>query len=228
MFDNDYTKYYTMIYEKCQHKFLCRVERDGATLRLSALIAVQIPDGRVSDDVVIQKSKILRDGIGVLDWLKGYAVALDEEDLKIIKREIEKLLTEIPPSTLETSEKFTKDEVYEKLQEFLKNRINELIKTEGGTFIVPDCFTKENKVYVRTTSFSSFISENREMGWSRIEVLKMLKRSGILENGKGRTFDKKVKVNGIPINYYVIRMPLDENGNVIIDGADESISINEL
>ncbi len=56
----------------------------------------------------------------------------------------------------------------------------------------------------------------------------MLKRNGILENGKGRTYDKKVKVNGIPTNYYVIRIPLDENGNVIIDDADESININEL
>ncbi len=167
-------------------------------------------------------------GTGALDWLKGYAATFCDEDLKIIKREIESLLTKLPEDILETSDKVTKDEVFEKLQEFLKNRINELIKTEGGTFIVPDCFTKENKVYVRTTSFSSFISENREMGWSRIEVLKMLKRNGILENGKGRTYDKKVKVNGIPTNYYVIRIPLDENGNVIIDDADESININEL
>lgn len=219
---------YIILFEKKQHKILGRVERDKATLRLSALVAVQIPDGRVSDEVVIQKSKIMNHGTGALDWLKGYAATFCDEDLKIIKREIESLLTKLPEDILETSDKVTKDEVFEKLQEFLKNRINELIKTEGGTFIVPDCFTKENKVYVRTTSFSSFISENREMGWSRIEVLKMLKRNGILENGKGRTYDKKVKVNGIPTNYYVIRIPLDENGNVIIDDADESININEL
>lgn len=228
MFDKDYTNNYTTILEKNQHKIWGRVERDKATLRLSALVAVQIPDGRVSEDVVIQKSKFLNHGIGVLDWLKGYGVVFDEDDFKIIEREIQKLLTVLPKDILETSEKATKEEVYEKLQEFLKIRINELIKTDTGNFSIPDCFTRENKAYIRTTTFSSFVSENREMGWSRIEVLKMLKRSGLLENGKDRSYDKKIKVNGIATNYYVVKMPLDENGNLITNDADESININEL
>lgn len=225
---NTNIKCYTTLYEKNQHKILARVERDKATLRLSVLVAVQIPDGRVSEDVVIQKSKILNHGIGVLDWLKGYGVVFDEDDFKIIEREVQKLLTALPKDILETSEKATKEEVYEKLQEFLKIRINELIKTDNGTFIMPDCFTREKKAYIRTTTFSSFASENREMGWSRIEILKMLKRSGLLENGKGRSYDKKIKVNGIATNFYVVKMPLDENGNFISNDADESININEL
>lgn len=49
---------YIILFEKKQHKILGRVERDKATLRLSALVAVQIPDGRVSDSVVIQKAKL--------------------------------------------------------------------------------------------------------------------------------------------------------------------------
>lgn len=225
---NNSEKNYITLYEKNQHKILGRVERDGATLRLSVLVAVQIPDGRISDDVVIQKSKILNHGIGTLDWLNGYGVVFNEDDFKIIKKEIEKLLTALPKDILETSEKATKEKVYEKLQEFLKIRINELIKTDNGTFIIPDCFTRENKAYIRTTTFSSLVSENREMGWSRIEVLKMLKRSGLLENGKGRSYDKKIKVNDIATNYYVVKMPLDENGGLIANDADESININEL
>lgn len=217
---------YIILYEKKQHKILARVERDRATLRLSVLIAVQIPDGRISDGVAIQKSKLLNHGAGVLYWLKGYAATFSDEDLEIIKREIEKLLTELPKDILETSDKATEEEVYERLQDFLKIRVDELKQIDAGTFIVPRCFTRENKTYIRTTAFSSFISENRDMGWSRIEVLKMLKRNGLLENGNGRTYDKKVKINGSPTNYYVVKMPPD--GNLIINDADENINISEL
>ena len=69
---------------------LGRVERDKATLRLSALVAVQIPDGRVSDEVVIQKSKILNHGIGVLDWLKGYAATFCDDKEKKFEEFIDK------------------------------------------------------------------------------------------------------------------------------------------
>lgn len=229
----DKKDYYTL-YEKSQHKILGRVERDGATLRLSVLVAVQIPDGRVSDEVVVQKSKFLKYGIGTLDWLKGYAVVLDEEDLKIIKREIEKLLTEIPKDILETSEKATKEEVFDKLQEFLKDKINEQrkvneeVKKNRLEFIVPQYFTKNDKVYIKTTEFCTFINENKDFGWSRMEVLKFLKRKGLLETGKGRTYDKKVKFNGVTKNYYVLKMPLDENENLIINEADENIGFQEI
>ena len=75
---------YIILFEKKQHKILGRVERDKATLRLSALVAVQIPDGRVSDSVVIQKSKIMNHGIGALDWLKGYAATFcDDKEKKV-------------------------------------------------------------------------------------------------------------------------------------------------
>lgn len=231
---NNFNENVIILYEKNQHKILGRVERDGATLRLSVLVAVQIPDGRISDDVVIQKSKILNHGIGALDWLNGYGVVFNEDDFKIIKREIEKLLTALPKDILETSEKATKEEVFDKLQEFLKDKINEQrkineqVKKNRLEFIVPEYFTKDDKIYIKTTAFSTFINENKDMEWNRKEVLKLLKRKGLLETGKGRTYDKKIKFNGIPTNYYIVGMSLDEKGNQIMDSEDENIGFQDI
>ena len=56
----------------------------------------------------------------------------------------------------------------------------------------------------------NFISENKDMGWKRLEVLKMLKREGLLVTDKGKVYQKKVKRNGRGKDYYAVKFSEEE------------------
>ena len=214
-------KNYNTIFEKGQHKILACVERDAGSLRLSALAAVQLSDGKTSEPVAVQRQKLISHSTGVLEWLLNYEANVTLDDLKLIKDKILMLL-EQPEKICETASKATQEEVLEKLVEFVKDMKEEL-SSINGVFMAPEAFQRQDKIYIRTNVFDTFISCNKDLGWGKFEVLKMLKRNDLLETGSGRVYDKKVKINKKGVNYYAIKresMPVD-------DMADETIEIKE-
>ena len=222
----DYTlQNYIILHKKNQLKILGYVERDSVTLRLSAMVAVQIEDGRISKEVPIQRSKLQR-STQVLDWIKDYDEEFSDDDFEIIKRKVEALLLNAPKKIDETSEQATTSEVLEKLTEYIEICSGEVITPDGKMLIRHAVFIRNGYGYIRTTKLSEFISENKDMGWSRLEILKLLKRNGLLQTGKDRTYDKKIKINGSCDNYYVIKLPQDKTGNLLKNEPDEIIEID--
>lgn len=217
-------KNYTIIYEKEQYKVLSCAERDAGSLRLSAMVAVQLPDGKVSEPVAVQRQQLISHGIRTLGWLLNYEVNLEQKDLETVKEHILDLL-EKPKKICETAGRATQDEVLRKLGEFAKEMAKEKEKeliSIGGVFIVPETFSRDDKIYIKTSVFATFIEHNKDLGWSKMEVLKMLKRNDLLETGSGRVYDKKVRINSKSTkNYYVIKMESMQ----LDDTADETIEI---
>lgn len=213
-----------IIFEKAQHKIVAYVERDAGSLRLSAMVAVQLPDGKVSEPVAVQRQQLISHGKRTLGWLLDCEPNLEQEDLETVKEHILDML-EKPEIICETAGRATQDEVLRKLGEFAKEKAkekeNELISI-GGVFIAPETFPRDGKIYIKTNVFGTFIEHNKDLGWSRIEVLKMLKRNDLLETGSDRVYDKKVRINSKrEYYYYVIKMESIQ----LDDTADETIEI---
>lgn len=220
-------KYYTTLLDKGQHKIFGLVERDTGSLRLSALVMIQLPDGRVSEPVSVQRSRLVKNGEKELDWLFDCEGNFNEDDLDTVRDRLLGLL-EKPEKITETGEKMTQEEVWETLMGFVRSNTDEITNVDGKTITAPDVFTKEDRIYIKTTAFDRFIEENKTMGWKCLEVLKMLKRYNLLDSGKNRTYDKKVRINGNLKNYYVVRISKDGKENLLIEEEpDEDIEIKE-
>lgn len=112
-----------------------------------------------------------------------------------------------PSDIVEQAEKSSEREVVERLKEYIQIRNNEGAAVDGKITIDPLIFIKNKIGYIRTTSFESFISENKDMGWKRLEVLKILKREGLLITDKDKVYQKKMKHNGSGKDYYAIKLP---------------------
>lgn len=212
---------YNTIFEKGQQKILACVERDAGSLMLSAMVAVQLSDGKISDPVAVRRQKLISCGARALEWLLDFEANLEQKELEVIKEKILALLQK-PEMICETANRATQEEVLKKLVEFVKDRAKEKeLISMGGVFIAPEVFQRPGRIYVKTNRFGTFIDCNKDLGWGKLEVLKMLKRNDLLETGSGRVYDKKVKINGRGANYYAIRMenmPVD-------DMADETMEI---
>ena len=112
------------------------MERDAGSLRLSALVAVQLSDGKTSEPVAVQRQKLISHSTGVLEWLLNYEANVTLDDLKLIKDKILMLL-EQPEKICETASKATQEEVLEKLVEFVKDMKEEL-SSINGVFMAPE------------------------------------------------------------------------------------------
>lgn len=217
-----FMKNFTSIYEGAQEKVLACVERDANSLRLSALVAVQIEDGRISQPVSVTRSKLLSSGIGALRWLNDYREYYSDEALEAISARLRKLLLE-PEKVIDTTDKATAEEVLERLLDFSK-KCEELLSTDGIEFLTPNVFTRDDKIYIKTPQLTVFVKLNNELGWRRLEILKMLKRNNLLDTGTGRTYDKKIKVNGRSENFYVLKIDC----SLELEDADEVVEIKEV
>ena len=225
---NNYEDNSIILLEKNQHKIWGGVGKDTVMGWYSALVMVEEPDGTVYEPVRITKDKLIRKGIASLDFLYRYGAGLNEDDLKIVKNNLIVLFGRSHKIIEETNDKATRKEVCDKLAEYIRGNAKEITSIDGKMYTPPDIFIKENFGYIHTTAFPKFISLNKDMGWNRLEVLKMLKRCGLLNTGKNRPYDKKVKINGHNGNYYVVKLQ-DENGNLMInDEVDETINIKKV
>lgn len=205
MKNNDNKNNYCTLHKKNQYEVLGNIEKDTTTGWITAMIKVKEPDGTVRLPQPVTRSRLLQRGISVLTFLYDCGAELKEDDLKIIKNNLLSMFSK-PPSVVEQAEKLSEREVIERLKEYIQIKNSEMVSIDGKLTIEPEIYIKDKIGYVRTTSFEGFISTNRDMGWKRLEVLKMLKREGLLETDKDKTYEKKVKYNGIGRNYYAVKL----------------------
>lgn len=206
MNNNNSENHCRILHKKNQYEVLGNIEKDTITGWMTALIRVKDPDGKFFLPQSVTRSRLIQRGIGVLNFLYDYNAGLQDDDLKIIKNNIFSMFLE-PSDIVEQAEKSSEREVVERLKEYIQIRNNEGAAVDGKITIDPLIFIKNKIGYIRTTSFESFISENKDMGWKRLEVLKMLKREGLLITDKDKVYQKKMKHNGSGKDYYAIKLP---------------------
>ncbi len=206
MNNNNSENHCRILHKKNQYEVLGNIEKDTTTGWMTALIRVKDPDGKFFLPQSVTRSRLIQRGMGVLTFLYDYDAGLQEDDLKIIKKNILSMFLE-PSDIVEQAEKLSEREVVERLKEYIQIRNNEGAAVDGKITIDPLIFIKNKIGYIRTTSFESFISENKDMGWKRLEVLKMLKREGLLITDKDKVYQKKMKHNGSGKDYYAIKLP---------------------
>lgn len=206
MNNNNSENHCRILHKKNQYEVLGNIEKDTTTGWMTALIRVKDPDGKFFLPQSVTRSRLIQRGMGVLTFLYDYDAGLQEDDLKIIKKNILSMFLE-PSDIVEQAEKSSEREVVERLKEYIQIRNNEGAAVDGKITIDPLIFIKNKIGYIRTTSFESFISENKDMGWKRLEVLKMLKRERLLITDKDKVYQKKMKHNGSGKDYYAIKLP---------------------
>lgn len=206
MNNNNSENHCRILHKKNQYEVLGTIEKDSTTGWMTALIRVKDPDGKFFLPQSVTRSRLIQRGMGVLTFLYDYDAGLQDDDLKIIKNNILSMFLE-PSDIVEQAEKSSEREVVERLKEYIQIRNNEGAAIDGKITIAPLIFIKNKIGYIRTTSFESFISENKDMGWKRLEVLKMLKREGLLITDKDKVYQKKMKHNGSGKDYYAIKLP---------------------
>lgn len=206
MNNNNSENHCRILHKKNQYEVLGNIEKDTTTGWMTALVRVKDPNGRLFLPQPVTRSRLIQRGMGVLAFLYDYDAGLQDDDLVIVKKSLLSMFSE-PSDIVEQAEKLSEREVVERLKEYIQIRNNEGAAVDGKITIDPLIFIKNKIGYIRTTSFESFISENKDMGWKRLEVLKMLKRERLLITDKDKVYQKKMKHNGSGKDYYAIKLP---------------------
>ena len=212
---------YTLLLEADKCKIWGCVEKDTTTGLRSGLISVEEADGKIYEPVTVSKENLTVKK-NALNFLHGYGMDLNADDLDSVRKAMMTLFYN-SDKVVEVADKKSSLEVLEALIDYVEEWKDELISPDGKIPLTPPVFMKDGCGYIETKKLQSFLAENKDLGWSRLEILKMLKRNKLLHSGISRAYDKKVKVNGRCRNYYVIEISKDA-----VKEADETILINKV
>lgn len=105
------------------------------------------------------------------------------------------------------------------------NRYSESIENNP----LASVFTKDNVGYIRTTFFDEF-SKKLQVGYTRKEILGLLKLSGKIISDKGRAYDKRLHFGEVNGKYYAVKLPenmvkeTEEKIEIVIPPLNEKLS----
>ena len=89
MNNNNSENHCRILHKKNQYEVLGNIEKDTTTGWMTALIRVKDPDGKFFLPQSVTRSRLIQRGIGVLNFLYDYDAGLQDDDLKIIKNNIQ-------------------------------------------------------------------------------------------------------------------------------------------
>ena len=241
MFDYIHSKDYTTDKEKNQdtydkklhllkatetgYKLLCGVGSLQKNQRQFAIVYLQTPQRKLYPQERVQMSK-LKTRKGVLDFiydLPDEFSRLEDEELEEIQQKIIQLLQNTKDKPVFLGEDESPQGVYVKVVEGI-NFYSESIENNPLALV----FTKDNVGYIRTTFFDEF-SKKLKTGYTRKEILGLLKLSGKLITDKNRPYDKRLHFGAVNGKYYAVRLPenigkeTEEKIEITIPPLDEKI-----
>lgn len=159
----------------------------------------------------------LKNRKGTLDFICELPEELSKFDGKDIEN-IKESLIQILQNTTVKPVCMGIDESLQGVYDEVVNRIHtcsERIENNPKAFV----FIKDNVGYIRTTFFGEF-SKKLQVGYTRKDILGLLKMSGKLIIDKNRAYDKRLHFGEVNGKYYAVRLPegtvADRNENVKI------------
>ena len=207
------------------YKLLCGVGSLQKNQRQFAIVYLQTPQGELYPQERIQMSK-LKTRKGVLDFiydLPDEFSRLEDEELEQIRGSIIGILQNTKDKTVCMGEDEPPQGVYDTVISGI-NRYSESIENNP----LAPIFIKDNVGYIRTTHFDEF-SKRLKTGYTRKEILGLLKLSGKLITDKNRAYDKRLHFGAVNGKYYAVRLPegikedTKENIKIVIPPLDEKI-----
>ena len=205
------------------YRLLCGVGSLQKNLRQFAIVYLQTPQGELYPQESVQVSR-LNNRKGTLGFLKELPrfSELDEKEIEEIKEKIIEILKKTKEPVLMGA-----DESPEGVYDEVVNRIHicsERIENNPKAFV----FIKDNVGYIRTTFFGEF-SKKLQVGYTRKEILGLLKMLGKLITDKGRAYDKRLHFGEVNGKYYAVKLPEDigkntkENIEIVLPQLDKKI-----
>ncbi len=206
-------------------KLLCGVGSLQKNLRQFAIVYLQTPQGELYPQERVQMSR-LKSRKGTLDFiydLPGGFGEFGEEDIENIKESLIQILQNKKDKPVCMGADESPQGVYDTVISGI-NRYSESIENNPLALV----FTKDNVGYIRTTFFDEF-SKKVKTGYTRKEMLGLLKLSGKLITDKNRAYDKRLHFGAVNGKYYAVRLPegikedTKENMEIVMPQLDKKI-----
>ena len=170
------------------YKLLCGVGSLQKNLRQFAIVYLQTPQGELYPQESVQMSRLKnrKDTLDFICELPEEFSKFDEKDIENIKESLIQILQNTKDKTVSLGADESPQGVYDEVISGI-NRYSESIENNPLALV----FTKDNVGYIRTTYFDEF-SKKLKTGYTRKEILGLLKLSGKLITDKNRAYDKRL------------------------------------
>lgn len=203
-----------VIFQKNGCKLCALRALDGATQRVSLMVFQVDSSGNTSTPLTFQRSDILQ-SCKKLNVLLDFSISMDTDELKQVTESLKKVLNGTETIRLD-SDKATPVGVYRAICKKFADEKEESEKLSGGVKVPKPVFVRKQKICIRTTEFERILKLVEEtQGYSKLEILRMLKIMGVLDVDEDRPYDKKVTVSGRSLRFYCIQMPDELGGHGI-------------
>lgn len=195
------------------HEVYAVVWRDNNSRRMSVDLYIVYNDGSMSDIVTIPRKDVYTNK-KFCDFFFDFDGNFGRDEIDKIVNAVKEILnrTEVKESQ---QNKLTMVELHRAVSKYITTNQEDLSDNTDA-----EMFIKNGYGYMATGAMDKFISENKELGYKRLEVLKRLKIMGALKNGKDRPYDLLVSIDNKKRRFYKIELAEIEEEN-----AEEEIEI---
>lgn len=198
----------------CGYEVYGVIMRDASSKRLSLDIYIISPNGEMSDIVTISRKDIYTKEKSFLDFFYDVEGDFGREDIDKIKTVVKDFIKKsVNVEALQN--KATIAEIHHAVCSYIRMNAEELEDNSQA-----EVFIKDNFGYILTSQMDRFVSENKELGYKRVDILKRLKILGALQPGNNRPYDALVSVGGEKRRYYKIELteiPKEEKADEEVD-----------
>lgn len=208
------------------YKLLCGKGSLQKNQRQFAIVYLQTPEGGVypQERVCLSELKTRKGSLYFIYDLPDGFGRLENEELEQIKEQIVEILqgTKDEPVCLGADE--SPQGVYELVIDGIEY-CSENIENNPHAKV----FIKGSVGYIRTTHFREFLKK-LDTGYSRKEVLGLLKLMGKLKVDNARAYDKRLHFGEVDGKFYAVKLPEDagekteENVKILLPLLDENTS----
>lgn len=215
-------KYLELCKDKQGNKVMGLVTQEESSMKISATLFLETPDGERSAPISIPRSKVVterQDYSFIYDWGDGFS----KDAVNAMKDKLMEMFKNGTP--LKLVEKASPEKAYIRLAEYIKTQSTGKLYEKPGTPLTffQNCFIEDEFGYIKTTQLDSFLSANTDLGYKRIELLRVLRIHGYLASNKDRSYDYNVREGASTAKFYRIIMPEDSKLFVV----DKEIKIQK-
>ena len=194
------------------HEVYAVAWRDNNSRRMSVDLYIVYNDGSMSDIVTIPRKDVYKK--------KNFCDFFFDFDGDFGRDEIDKIVNAVKDICNRTEVKESQQgratmvELHRAVSNYITVNQEELSDNTDA-----EVFVKNGYGYMTTGSMDKFISEHKELGYKRLEVLKRLKIMGALKNGKDRPYDLLVSIDNKKRRFYKIELAeiVEENAEEVIE-----------
>lgn len=196
---------------KDQHgnRVMATVTQDNASMRVSATMFFEKKTGKRSTPVTIPRSRVMN-GSESYNFLYDWGTGFDENDVKGMRDRLKDLFEKHSEPQVVFFDKADPEEAYRRLAFYIRENFTGKLKSSGEddlSYYEP-CFIKGDSGFIRTNAFDSFLNANPDLGYKRLELLRVLRlHEYLVVPNRGRSYDTNVRVGAIQVKCYQIKMP---------------------